>query len=232
MRNLLAVGFLCTVALSAMAADRVVFFEDYTATWCGPCHTQGGYLAGLMDTYPDRVIVVQEHINSQPEYYWTSWGHSRFLSYGNTTYIPDVWVDGIEQQVGVTSPAAVYNTAVAHWATPTDITVLLGAQKTHPEDPNDPSYNVTARLIMDANGTQKTVRLVIAPHAGQLPDGRCLLSELPRGRHERRHGLHRARGSVRNQQRQRHRAAPRRNEGRLALFQYRHDHELDAQHAG
>ncbi len=167
MRIGLAVIFAGVCALTAGAADRVVLWEDFTATWCSPCQLMAGYIDELETNFPDTTFCVQEHINSSDPY-WTNWGHARFIAYGNYTYIPDVWTDGNIQTTIATSYEDVLNKYNQERAIPTDVTVLLGAVQT---DPNNPAvYNVTARLTLDANGTAKTVRLAMLRMLDHFPN--------------------------------------------------------------
>ncbi|MEW6249824.1 MAG: thioredoxin domain-containing protein [Planctomycetota bacterium] len=168
MKKYVAFGFVCSLALTAGAAERIVLWEDFTATWCGPCHTLAVTMEQFWNAYPTTNVMIQQHINSSDIYY-TQWGHNRFLSYGNSQYIPDVWIDGSIQQVGTTSYQTLLDYYNARRAAPTDITVLLGARQL---DPNNPGlYEVTCRLSMDANGTAKDVRVAMVRALDHYPPG-------------------------------------------------------------
>ena len=141
--------------LGAVAAERCVLFEDFTATWCGPCHTTGTSLGTLQDTYPDTSAVLQAHISDD---FTLPWSTGRCNSYGNSGYIPNVWVDGVIQKVG-SAPFSTYNYYYnQRQAVPTYVTVdFVKAELNW-----GTNYAFTVEVSMEDGGTPMTVRVYVA----------------------------------------------------------------------
>jgi hypothetical protein len=154
----------------ASAADRAVLMEDFNAVWCGPCHTLADTLAPWMDQHsgpgtPNDVVIIQEHINSSDPY-WIPWGHNRFISYGNSTYIPDVWIDGVTQIVGSTALSYFTNAHAQRMAVPTNVNIQLGGQRV-----TGNTYEFTARVWLDAGSNPKPMIVSIVRVLDHYPFG-------------------------------------------------------------
>ncbi len=97
-----AAGLCVTVS---QAADRVVLFEDVTATWCPPCVYAGQGLTMLLDAHPDSVVVLQEHVSDD---YAIGWTNLRANKYG-VTGIPHVICDGVRNRIGASNAQGAFN---------------------------------------------------------------------------------------------------------------------------
>jgi len=164
----------------AAGAERCVLVEDFTATWCGPCHTVSTWLAEMQELYPATFALLQEHVSST-DAYAIAWGKSRFLSYGNASSIPNVWFDGTIQVLG-TNPG--YDGYYAAYATraalPTDVTVELGAEQIE-----GPTFRFKVRVGLESGGQPKTVRVYLVraldryPNPANAYDRNCLMEAAP-----------------------------------------------------
>jgi thiol-disulfide isomerase/thioredoxin len=83
-------------AAQVQAAQRVVFFENFTATWCTKCPEVGRALDNLMTDYPDTLLAVQYHVDDD---YDNPISDVREDFY-NVLPLPTVWMDGVDSQVG------------------------------------------------------------------------------------------------------------------------------------
>jgi hypothetical protein len=160
-----ALGLLLATGSAARAADRKVFVEDFTATWCAPCVYAGEALSDLQDNYPNTVSTLQVHVSDS---YTLSWGTQRFSSYPNSGSIPNVWFDGTVQHVGAGpgSYNTYYNTYVNRRNDATDVSVELYAEQV-----SGPTWKFSAVVCLDPTGTAKTVRVYIVRALDHFPNG-------------------------------------------------------------
>ena len=94
----LATGVLLSmcVAGTAVASQRVVIAEEFTATWCGYCPDVAEALYGLQQDRPNDIIGMLIHCGDS---YTTTWGNARENFYSVGGY-PTVWMDGWSSMVG------------------------------------------------------------------------------------------------------------------------------------
>jgi thiol-disulfide isomerase/thioredoxin len=80
----------------APAADRVVFAQSFTATWCTHCPIVGRAMDNLMTDYPDSFLAIQIHSLDD---YETPFGDT-LASFYQVFSLPDTWFDGTDQMSG------------------------------------------------------------------------------------------------------------------------------------
>ena len=150
-----AASGLCT---SAFAADRVVLCEEFTQLTGLPCERAGLALEMLVDDYPDTFALVQIHVGGE---YATAWGANRFWNFYDFWGTPSASFDGIDTVVGASSVTQIYNLYCSKYMTrladPTDVTLTLGAVHV-----GDSTYDITATVCVEPEGTGKTMRVYIA----------------------------------------------------------------------
>ncbi len=150
--QLAALAVVCCSSLfttsQAVAADRTVLFEQFTATWCGYCTYSGSALHQMMDEEFD-IAVLQIHVSDGS--YNTAWGNVRATKYG-VGGIPHVVCDGSRNRVGAGSTAQAYQMYTYDYGwrqdIPTSVTVDVNAVEIAPNQ-----YEVTATLTMEPDGT-------------------------------------------------------------------------------
>lgn len=141
---------------SVFAAERVVVCEDFTATWCTPCHTTGFNLGVLMDANPTSFAFIQCHIATSCPGCSVPWGLSRDPFYGGVTSIPSVWFDGLDNYVGAMSLADYTGYYNDRRAVPTDVTIDLTAAPI-----SGLTYEINATVCIEAGGVAKSMRVHI-----------------------------------------------------------------------
>lgn len=142
--------------LGASGADRMVLCEEFGRTTCYYCQFAGGALDLLVDEYPDTLAVVQIHTSGAPA---IPWGTARASYYG-VAGTPTVWFDGVLEVVGAGSVSSAYTTyrnrILSRAAIDTDITIeVFGTEIT------GSMYELTARVCMEADGTEREMRVQI-----------------------------------------------------------------------
>lgn len=168
---ILTTAFLGGLGESAVGAERCVLIEDFCATWCIPCHDTGNWLGEMQDLYPETIALLQVHV-SATDVYAIPWGKSRFGSYPpdpNIGYalVPTAWYDGALRLVGADPNYAGFLAAYeARRATPTDVTVELGA-----EPMGGQVFKFKVRVGVPTTGTAKPVWVYIARALDNYPPG-------------------------------------------------------------
>jgi hypothetical protein len=163
-------------ALSAplMAEQRMVFCEEFTATWCVYCPPVGTCLSGLMDANPDRFIFVQTHASDA---FATTWGNQR-MSFYSVPGFPTTWMDGTIGRVGQYANSVYINDFNARRNVPTDVTMSLTS-----EHVDGASFNVGVTVGIEASGTAHTMRVHILQVLDHAPAGthyrNCFVQNAP-----------------------------------------------------
>ena len=119
----------------------------------------------MLDTYPGTFTLLQIHIGDGCS---TVWGNSRAVFYG-VGGTPMAWFDGVNEVYGGTGDAGQdfvrYNNAyLAQQAVPTDVTIELVG-----EEVGTQTYEITATVCIEADGTGKTMRIYIAQVLDRWP---------------------------------------------------------------
>ena len=156
LRCALAVLLLASFAVpTAVAAERVVLGEFFTATWCGYCSIAGPRLSQLMNTYPDTFAFVAFHPStSDPAY--TPYAVQRKGFYQVSGYPTSVF-DGTIKRVGAQAYALYEQDYETRRDVPTDVTIAMTGQEVATN-----TYKVTTTVCMDGDGTAKDMRIYVA----------------------------------------------------------------------
>ncbi|MCH2153220.1 MAG: hypothetical protein MK089_07765 [Phycisphaerales bacterium] len=145
----------CTIAASSVAAPRKVMFEQFTASWCGPCQSVGYALGDLTDDYPNSFQSVQMHIWSSAYGFDDAWCESRASYYG-VNGIPTTQVDGVIKKVGTSGQAGDYNAFLGYLNqrlnVPSDVSISLSGQ---PADGNN--YQVSVDISLESGAPSQTM---------------------------------------------------------------------------
>lgn len=166
LRSLAALCILAPLS-AALATDRIVLIEDFTATWCGPCVTASSPALNLLiNDYPDTLIVVENHVSDG--IYSVAFGESRANFY-NVTGIPTVCFDGVTRVVGANDVTSSYNTYVNRYNTrradPTDVTLALGGTIVSGQ-----TYEFNLSVGINPGGTAKTMRIYMVEVLDHYPE--------------------------------------------------------------
>jgi len=176
--SMLGIMLLALSLSTARAADRKVLFEEFTATWCGPCVPVGQALSDLLNNYPDDVAFIQIHGSDSYTY---TWGIQRASFYGLTGF-PTIECDGILEQVGA-YPSSGQNYAIfQNWLNQrlndeADVEIAINAdlvnEATH-------AYHVTLTVGLDAGALPRQSRIHLVYVRDHYPSGshyrNCMLS--------------------------------------------------------
>ncbi len=106
MRQLAMLWAVGVLVGSLAAAQRTVLFEDFTATWCGPCGSAAPALEQLRQEVGDSLAIVGIHAGSGDPFYQTQC-YTRYGYYG-VQYIPTVYADGMLHYTGSSSAYSHY----------------------------------------------------------------------------------------------------------------------------
>jgi thiol-disulfide isomerase/thioredoxin len=140
---------------SAVAAQRLVLCEEFTATWCTYCPSVAAALYNLQQDRPDDVVGIMIHGSDA---YSTSWGDSRMSFYGVPGY-PTVWADGWSDMVGSYGSVGANYTQLNNMvnsclARSTDVAIDLQG-----EELSASQYQISGEISVDAGGAGKTIRV-------------------------------------------------------------------------
>jgi hypothetical protein len=158
----------------AFAEQRVVWCEEFTATWCVYCPPVGTALSNLMDANPDRFIFIQTHASDA---FATTWGNQR-MSFYNVPGFPTTWMDGVIGRVGQYPAQQYINDFNARRNVTTDVTMSLTSE--HLEGPN---FNVAVNVGIEGSGTAHTMKIHIMQVLDHAPAGshyrNCFVQNAP-----------------------------------------------------
>jgi thiol-disulfide isomerase/thioredoxin len=152
-------GVMLAGAMGVQAADRMVMCEQFTATWCGYCPPVGRAMDRLLTDYPDSLSAIQIHSSSSNMPFYSTWNGSRYGFYG-VTGIPHVRIDGVMQQAGAyptddQNYNNILNMINTRLAVATDLNIDIEAVPVN----DTGTYDVDVKLLVEAGGSAKTVRL-------------------------------------------------------------------------
>ncbi len=133
------------LALPAHALQRTVLFEDFTATWCGPCGVAAPALEQLQHEVGDSLVIAGIHANGDP--FYQSDAHTRYDYYG-VQYIPTVYADGVLHYTSSTN-------AYSHYRSMFDLRKTV-----------DQPVQFSLGGVYDANALQGTLRVWVK-HVGE-----------------------------------------------------------------
>lgn len=142
------------IATTAMAAPRKVMFEQFTASWCGPCQNTGLALAQLTDENPNSFQAIQMHIWNSSYGFDAPWCETRADFY-SVSGIPKVEVDGVWSKSGTSGQAADYAAFQSILNQRLNIPSQLGINLIG--EPVGNSYKVTMTLTADSNAPTRSM---------------------------------------------------------------------------
>ncbi|MFG0253337.1 MAG: hypothetical protein ACF8NJ_10740 [Phycisphaerales bacterium JB038] len=149
------------------AAERVVFAENFTATWCTHCPVVGRAINNIMTDHPDTFVAIQVHFLDD---YVTDFGNTRADFYSIFT-LPDVWFDGLDNMVGDfgDDDQDNYDGFMTYYQARVDIPtpVLLDIEVT---PVTGQTYTVTADVELESGADPMRVNLYIADCLYDYPD--------------------------------------------------------------
>ena len=105
-----------------------------------------------MSEHLPGLVLVQIHHNDA---YETAWGNGRAVFY-NVPLNPTAWFEGAEERVDYPVEPSYEDTYEAQASTPTDVTIDLSVAQI-----SGPTYEVTASICIEAEGTAKDIRVQI-----------------------------------------------------------------------
>ena len=87
---------LCFAGMTIRAQQRLVLFEEFTSSTCGPCAQMNQWLNPLLVTNADKVVVVKYQMNwpGSGDPYYTAEGGARKGYYGVNS-VPEPFVNGV-----------------------------------------------------------------------------------------------------------------------------------------
>jgi thiol-disulfide isomerase/thioredoxin len=120
-------------AAGAHGAERVVLWENFSATWCGPCISAAPTIDAMLHNYGvdgnGTLAMIDFHVSDPPWSY--PWGEQRADFYF-VTGIPTFAYDGVTRLVGYPTPLEA--TFLSHQAIPTTVTMDMTVQETAPRE--------------------------------------------------------------------------------------------------
>ncbi|MBL8877611.1 MAG: hypothetical protein JNG88_00705 [Phycisphaerales bacterium] len=154
-------GLLATGA--ALAEQRQVVCEMFTATWCQYCPPVGNACGAIQDSNEETFAFLQVHGSDS---YTTPWGNTRLSFYGITGF-PTTWMDGTIVRVGQ-YPSQQYTTDFnARRPVNSILQIVTGAEVVN--DTNH-TYRIDAR-ITNTDGTDRQVKIHFLQLLDHWPTG-------------------------------------------------------------
>ena len=155
--GLIGLAAVTTLSAAAIAAPRKVMFEQFTASWCGPCQNVGYALGDLTDNFPNSFQSIQMHIWSSSYGFDATWCEGRATFY-NVTGIPTVQIDGVIKRVGTSGQSADYNAFLSYLnnrlSVPTDVSIEMSGE---PLSGND--YQVSMDIAVDSGAPSRSMTI-------------------------------------------------------------------------
>ncbi|MEE2907282.1 MAG: hypothetical protein VX527_05550 [Planctomycetota bacterium] len=151
-------GLAAVTAISAAASadcGRTVMFEQFTASWCGPCQNVGYALGDLTDNFPNQMQSIQMHIWDSSYGFDEPWCESRATYYG-VTGIPTVIVDGVIKRVGTSGQSADYNAYLGYLNSQMNVATDTCIELTG-EPVGGNNYKVTMDISVDAGAPSRSM---------------------------------------------------------------------------
>ena len=151
----IALTGLLAASTAALAAQRFVVCEEFTATWCTYCPSVAEALYNLQQDRPDDLVGLMVHGGDA---YTTSWGDSRLSFYsvgGYPTVISDGWDEMAGSYGSVSANYSQLNSRVnSCLARSTDVSLEMQG-----EELSGSQYQLSIEAAIDAGGTGKTIRV-------------------------------------------------------------------------
>lgn len=164
-QTLFCAGIGIGLTSAAIAADRVVLIEDFTATWCFPCRGTGEALHNIQLRYPDRVAAVQIHSDDAYELIFGDQRYCRWGYCGGSYALPTVGFCGKDRWVGRRTEDFYQSQVDYWWTVPTDTIVKIVANKVR-----DSLYNVHVDVTVEPGGIAKDMRVFLVVLIDRWPD--------------------------------------------------------------
>lgn len=145
----LAIALCAIFTVPAIAAERVVLGEFFTATWCPACHSAGPYVENLIKDYPDTFAVVRYHIDDA---YEAPGASPRALFYNvYNTGIPWFAYDGLWDAWPYTTYKSKF---LQRQSVASPMTLEVGAELI-----SGLTYEIQIRAHLEESASARTVRL-------------------------------------------------------------------------
>jgi thiol-disulfide isomerase/thioredoxin len=161
-------------AAPAIAEERMVFCEEFTATWCVYCPPVAIALSNIMDANPDRFIFIQTHASDA---FATTWGNQR-MSFYNVPGFPTTWMDGTLQRVGQHSAATYQSDFNTRRNISTDVTMDLSA-----DHRSGSTFSIAIDIGVESGGVARSMRVHILQILDHHPVGshyrNCFVQNAP-----------------------------------------------------
>ena len=118
----------------AFGAERKVFLELHTATWCGPCAQMGPVIEQAWNNDSDKSILVAIHSGAGGDPFYYNEVGQRLTLYSNVPNLflgyPTCYVDGLIEPPWVYTTANIKNEIQSRLAIETPVTIQLSGQNT------------------------------------------------------------------------------------------------------
>jgi hypothetical protein len=157
----------CAVALGlalpvvASAAERKVLGELFVQSdYCPPCEDAAGTVSGMIDQYPDTLVVVEYHVVDDT----TPFGNERAESFYNiwSRGVPWFELDGVDYVRHIDNYEQEFQTRES---VSTAVTLSLGAELT-----SNGAWSVTGRACTEPDGVPLNLHLYLVVVEDDYPD--------------------------------------------------------------